>query len=108
MIHRFLRGRNREVNKAAHLAGFLLVDKGQGIEVFHLGREAYRMSSEIKGSDLCHAAATGEQALPDSLNGVAHSTDEPQPCDNHSALVQHLLHRLLLIHCYLPFWVFSM
>jgi hypothetical protein len=70
VVHRLLRGGDGKVDEAAHLAGLFLVDKEQRVEVLDLGGEADGMAGEVEGLDLRHAAAAGQQALPDLRGGV--------------------------------------
>ena len=89
VLHGLLRGGHGEVDEAAHLAGLLLVHEDVGVKVLDLGGEANGVAGEIVGGDLGHAAATGEQALPDLLGGVADPADQAHARD-HDTSLQHL------------------
>src|SRR5580658_429776 len=66
--HRLLGRGEGVVNKAPHLARFLLVDKVERIKVFDLGGEGYRETCRVESLYRSHTAGSG-QNLPPNVGG---------------------------------------
>ena len=109
VVHGLLRGGNRKMDKAAHLAGLFLLDEEERVEVLDLGGDAHGMAGEVECLDLRHSAAACEQTLPDFRRGLADPADKADSGDDDSAPPRLLLQRMRGFHSYLAaFWFFSM
>src|SRR5882757_6164837 len=77
MLHRFCGRCHCKVNKAAHLAGLLLLHELVWIEVLHLCRKADGVICKVKCLDLRHATLARKDILPDP--GVVLPTPQITP-----------------------------
>ncbi len=71
-FHGFIRGRQGQVDEAAHLLQLFFLDELQRIEILDLRRDLAGELRGIKLRDAGHAAFAGKQVLPDLLRGVSH------------------------------------
>src|SRR5207245_9822409 len=92
VLHSLVRRCDGEVNEAAHFAGLFFVDEDERVEVYDLSGEANGMAGEIEGLDLCHAALTCEQALPDFRHGIADPADKAEAGDDTATLLRCSFH----------------
>src|ERR1017187_2627448 len=80
-FHRFLRGRDRDMNEASHFLDFFFFDEVQRVEVLDLGGNLAGKSSRVETGDAPDAALACKQGLPHHVSGIAHATDQAQACD---------------------------
>ena len=64
-VQRLVGGGNGEMNEAAHLARFLLLDELQGVEVLDFGCNLAGKLRSIEAGNAFDPALAGEQSLPD-------------------------------------------
>src|ERR1700733_7169953 len=82
MLQRFLGSGKCEMDKAPHLARFLLVHEIQWIEVLHLGRESNGKTRRIEAGDGSHSALAVQQVVPDFGRGISHPAYKTDACND--------------------------
>ena len=80
----FIAGGDGQMNKARHLARFLLLDDLQRIEVLDLGGNPAGKGGGVEAGDLLHAALARQQCLPHRVGIIADGADEPDPGYHHA------------------------
>src|SRR5207253_8740387 len=80
-LHRLICRGQGEVDEAAHLLEFFLVDELQRVETLDLGRDLAGKIGRIKLRNPRHSAFAGEQVLPRLVRGVPDCTDQAQTGD---------------------------
>src|ERR1700689_5705053 len=94
MRQSFLGSGKREMDKAPHLARFLLIHEIQWIEFLHLSREGNGKTRRIEAGDGSHSALAVQQVIPDFGRGVSYSAQQPDACNNHpSSQITYCLSR---------------
>src|SRR6185369_5430974 len=78
-LHRFIRGRKRQVNEATHLLELFLLYEVKRIEIFDFGSDLTRERGGVEMRNLCNAALAGQQARPDLWNRIPDTADQTDP-----------------------------
>src|SRR6202047_1600210 len=90
-LHREIGGGQRELNEPARFLQFFFLDPVQRIEIADFSGDAAIKSGGVKMSDGADAALACQQIAPDLIGPNATTADQPNACNDNSAVQKELL-----------------